>query len=206
MGRGGSSRSSAEPSGTQIGGRRPFRPPVGSRHTTQAAVRRRLLPTVIVVSLAAGAGACGEGAKSSSTAARLATQAPAPIPKSQFARNADFAFGVFHRYVYGPYKTGAFSRRVASATFGRAAAAALLSSRELAQTATLIRGTRLGTLFGPMTLVASRLEALHGELARGRYRPRDIEAINVGIGQIRAASAYAGVPISDPVMPVQRLG
>jgi hypothetical protein len=157
-----------------------------------------LLLTAIAVSLATAAGACGEGAKSSPTAARLAPQAPAPIPRSQFASHAGVAFGAFHRYISGPFTKGAFAGpRESSATLRRAAAAALRSSRELAQAATLSRGTPLETLFAPMTLVASRLEALHGELARGRYSTRDIEAINADIGQIGAASAQAGVPITD---------
>lgn len=170
-----------------------------------AATRPGRAAIALALSIAAAAGAgCGAGATPSP--AHHATQAPAQLPTSQLLHHADLAFGDWHRYVYSPYQAGAFTRPGAPRSALRsAAAAALLSSRELGQAATLIRDTRLQNLFAPMALVASRLKALHGELTRGRYRPQDIEAINAGLTQIAAAFARAGAAINDRVTPAHGL-
>jgi len=172
-----------------------------------AAKRPGRAAIALALSIAAAAAAgCDAGAKSSPAPAHPATQAPAQLPASQFLHHADLAFGVWHRYVYGPYKAGAFARPGGPrSVLGSAAAAALLSSRELGQAAALIRNTRLKNLFAPMTLVASRLKALRGELARGQHRPQDIDAINAGLTQIAAALARAGVAINDRVTPAHGL-
>src|SRR5260370_22781520 len=132
-------------------------PPGLCRLRAAAAKRPGRAAIALALSIAAAAGAgCGAGAKASPAPAHLTTQAPAQLPASQLLHHADLAFGVWHRYVYSPYKAGAFARPGGPrSAVGSAAAAALLSSRELGQAATLIRGTRLENLFVPMTLVAS---------------------------------------------------
>ena len=112
------------------------------------------------------------------------------------------AFGVFHRYIYKPFKAGAF----ASGSPGRlkaavkAGVAALFVWHELklackdANNSSILR-----PLLAPLNLVVTQFDALATKLKNGGVNPADLTGAASAVTSLGGQSSKAGLPITDIV-------
>jgi hypothetical protein len=165
---------------------------------------RTLTPILLALTLLL-ATACGSSS-SHSTSASGAAAAPTAAPtktihfaKTKFLLHAGLAFGAFHRYVYKPFKAGAFSHPLQhKLALAKAAAAALFvvhevrKAREDAQASALLR-----KLLSPLTAVAGTMAGLAAGLKAGHADPASLASANGAVESIKGAASSAGAPITE---------
>lgn len=151
---------------------------------------------------------CGSKSSSSTPAASGGATATTSAPgtgvhfaKTKFVFHAGLAFGAFHRYVYKPFKAGAFSHPLShKAAIVKGALAALFTFHELRLAAVDVRASKiLRTLFSPLIFVADRLRVLAAEITGGHVRGADVNAINTGISGISSSAGASGATIVERV-------
>ena len=173
---------------------------------------RSLAATATVLAIALALAACGSGSKSSTgsgTGAASHNGAPgaaSPValtPEHRaalaFSGHAGVAFGTFYRFIYAPYKAGAFNPpRPSRPALAKARSAAVLVAREL-ETAT--RATRtsaaLAKLRTPMMVLDDGFKAALAKLKSGRFKLAEIEAANLAISAIKGSATNAGLSIGE---------
>ena len=149
--------------------------------------------------------ACGSKSSSSSgPGGGPAVQATAPaktihFAKTKFLLHAGLAFGAFHRYVYKPFKAGAFSHPLQhKLALLKAAAAALFvvhevgKAREDAQASALLR-----RLFSPLTALATTVAGVAAGLKAGHADAASLASANGAVESIKRGASSAGAPITE---------
>jgi hypothetical protein len=160
-----------------------------------------------VVACLSGAVVAGCGSKSSSSSSAATTSASQSsfstatgrLPTAKFALHFGLAGGAFHRWIYKPFKAGAFGKPLShKAAIAKAALASLFIFHELKLAAADARQSSvLKPLIAPLDAAAAKVSALRQQLAGGHYNPADINAIQADGGQIHATAASKGVNAPD---------
>jgi hypothetical protein len=179
--------------------------------------RRRvtsLLTAALLLAALVSVSACGSKSKSASSAEPVAgatsgqTAPPAKhirFAKTKFLLHAGLAFGAFHRYLYKPFKAGAFSHPLQHklALLKAAAAAAFVvhevrKANEDAQSSALLR-----KLFSPLTALTASVAALAAGLKGGHADAATLGSANSAVESIEHSSSAAGASVREraPALP-----
>jgi hypothetical protein len=165
--------------------------------------RRPALAVLVALALALALFGAGCGSSSStSSAGASATTSTTHFAKTRFLLHAGLAFGAFHRYIYKPLKTGAFSGGLFHHKLAtiKAALAAAFAYHEVGLALTDARSSKvLSTLLSPLLALQTKFHALVAGLRQGNVNPSSILSANSLTGQASQASAKAGQSIKDLV-------
>jgi hypothetical protein len=165
--------------------------------------RRPALAVLVALALALalfGAGCASSGSTSSAGAASATSTTH--FAKTKFLLHAGLAFGAFHRYIYKPFKSGAFSGGLFHHKLAtiKAALAAAFAYHEVKLALTDARSSKiLSTLLSPLLAVQTKFHSLVSGLKQGTVDPGSILSANSLTGQASQASASAGQSIKDLV-------
>ncbi len=178
---------------------------------------RKLMMVLTVLTMALVVGGCGSSSSSSSSAAPAQSQsaqssstAPAKrthLAKTKFVLHTGLAFGAFHRYIYKPFKAGAFKGglRTSKAAYLKGGLAGLFAYHEVRLALTDAQSSPLlSKLVSPLTALQSKMAALGSGLKRGQANPGAIASTNTLVSSVRGKSAQAGQPVTD--QPTPQLG
>jgi hypothetical protein len=120
--------------------------------------------------------------------------------------DAGIAFGAFHRYIYKPYKAGAFNSGAGGRTKAlvKAAAAGAFAINRLNAARKLVDADPFlcKSLKAPLAALAGSLGGLTGKLKSGNFNPSEIDSTNQQLESVRSQSGQAGAPITDQNAPV----
>src|SRR5579859_7913490 len=195
--------------GTWLGARSPLI--WGARRNREKETMKRWL--VLVVSLALLA-CLAAGCKSSSTAAAgggasataAASAAPTACPseasgfaKTKFLAHAALGFGAFHRYIYKPYRAGAFRSGAHGriTAFIKAGLAALFIKREvrLAAAAAQNSPALCKVILSPLRTVSETVQAAVSKLKQGDAS--GVGAVESAISQVKSGASSQGAAITE---------
>ncbi len=181
---------------------------------------RKLLMVLTMLTLALVIGGCGSSSSSSSSSAAPAGQAQSQssqsstspqkkthLAKTKFVLHAGLAFGAFHRYIYKPFKAGAFrgGLRTSKAAYLKGGLAGLFAYHEVKVALVDAKSSPLLTkLVSPLTALQTKMQALGSGLKRGQADPAAIASTNTLVSSVRGKSAHAGQPVTD--QPTPQLG
>jgi hypothetical protein len=166
-------------------------------------VSRLLILLVVLAGLALSTTGCGTKTVTETGAngqVTTATVADVHFAKTKFAIHMGLAFGAFHRYIYGPLRSGAFGR----GTPGRikallkAGTAAVFSLHEL-KTARedALSDDRLRPLAEKIEGLLGRLSSLGSSLKAGNLNPAAILGAAGAVTALSAASGGVGAAIKE---------
>ncbi len=168
---------------------------------------RRLGSTVVLflaallAALAFAASGCGGGKTTTTTNAAGETVVTCTIrfAKTKFLLHAAIAAGAFYRYIYNPYRAGAFKKDAPGrkTALAKAAASALVALHELKVAGRDARcdGPALKKLADPINSVLNAINSLK-ELTSGGVGA--IATAGAAFSRLRTESAAAGAPIKQP--------
>jgi hypothetical protein len=156
-----------------------------------------------LLALAAGTAGCGTKTVAVTSASGSVTTRTVPnvhFAKTKFVLHVGLAFGAFHRYVYEPYRAGAFR----SGAQGRvkallkAASGAVFAVHEL-KTARddALSDSRLRPLAEKVEGLLGRLTSLGGALKHGVLHPAEIASAAAAVTSLGAASGGLGATIKE---------
>lgn len=162
------------------------------RHVATVAV----LASVVVLALA-GCGSSSNG--SSASSAGGSGNGQVHLAKTKFVLHAGLAFGVFHRYIYKPARSGAFSHPFShKLKLFKAALAAGFVYHELKLALHDAQSSRiLSKLVAPITALQARIHGLGGELHGGTPSAASLNQDNSAIDAIKNQAAGSGQPITE---------
>ncbi len=165
--------------------------------------RSALLLLVVACMSALVASGCGSSKSTSTPAAAQTATATTHLAKTKFVLHFGLAAGAFHRYIYKPFKAGAFSKPLShKLALVKASAAALFTYHELKLAATDAKSSKvLRTLFSPITLLAAKFASLRTDFLHGKYDPAAINAAQASGGSIASSANAKGYPTSDLTPP-----
>jgi hypothetical protein len=174
--------------------------------------RKILVVPVLLVALA-GCGTSntattsGVDAKTSSSpmsmgqAADCPTVATTKFAKTRFVADAGLAFGSFHRYIYKPYKAGAFKSGAPGQkkAIVKAAAAAVFTLNRLNAARKLVSEdpTLCKTLKAPLDALSSMISGMVGKLKGGNVDPGQLDSVSSAIDGIKKNASGSGMNIQD---------
>jgi len=119
--------------------------------------------------------------------------------KTRFVLHAAEAFGVFHRYLYKPYRNGAFRKGASGRirTFLKAGAAALFIKRQVRLATEDAKGnpTLCKAISAPLMQVRDSISGAVSQLRNGDVS--GIEALNGVVGGIQGKASRNGISIPD---------
>ena len=173
--------------------------------------RRTAVLVAVIGSIAAlGVAGCGSSSSSSSstsastppaatTTAKTSTTSTTSLPTAKFVLHFGLAGGAFHRYIYNPFKAGAFSKPLShKAALVKAALAGLFIYHELKLAVQDAKASKiLAPLVAPLTAIADKVSALKSQLAGGKFNPSDINGVQALGGQIVGGAAAKGIQVPD---------
>ena len=170
-----------------------------NRAATILAVVLALLPAALAAS------GCGSSTKTiAETGANgLLTTATVPsvhFAKTKFVLHMGLAFGAFHRYIYKPFKAGAFRSGAGGRVkaLAKAAAAALFAVHELRKAnEDALSDAHLRPLAQKIDGLGTSLGSLGGSLKGGAADVGQIASAAGSVGALSAASGGLGVAIRD---------
>jgi hypothetical protein len=174
---------------------------------------KRLLVLVVsfglVMFLAAGCkssstAAAGSGGSATSVASASATPTSCPagatgFAKTKFVAHAALGFGAFHRYIYKPYRAGAFRSGAHGrlAAFIKAGLAALFIKREvrLADAAAQNSPALCKLIVTPLRTVSETVGAAVSKLKQGDAS--GINAVEGAVSQVESQASSQGANIVE---------
>jgi hypothetical protein len=168
-----------------------------------AAAIRSLALILVLAALAVGTTGCGTKTVAVTSANGSVTTRTVPnvhFAKTKFVLHMGLAFGAFHRYVYKPYKAGAFR----SGAQGRvkallkAASGAVFAVHEL-KTARddALSDSHLRPLAEKVEGLLGKLASLGASLKGGALHPAAIESAAAAVTTLGAASGGLGATIKE---------
>jgi hypothetical protein len=170
-------------------------------------VARILLLTAVLGAIALSTAGCGTktvtetGANGQLTTATIAN---VHFAKSKFVLHAGLAFGAFHRYIYKPFRAGAFrggaQGRLKALFKGGAAALFAVHELRIAREDAL-SDDRLRPLAERIERLLGRLGSLGASLKRGAMNPAAIVGAAGAVSSLGTASSGVGTVIKE-VAPV----
>jgi hypothetical protein len=162
----------------------------------------RLLPLLITAAIGASVLAgCGSSTNSSpSSAANGAAAAQTThFAKTKFLFHAGLALGVFHHFIYKPFKDGSLKHPLLhKLTFIKAAAAAALVFHEVKLARQDAASSKLlSKVVLPLAGVGSAMALIRGALLRGKVDNGAINFANSQAARASSAASAAGQPITE---------
>lgn len=169
-------------------------------------LRRLIIALVAVCLLGSVAAGCGSSSsKSSSTGSGGGGASTVHLAKTKFVLHAGLAFGAFHRYVYKPFRSGAFSGGKKIRTYLKAGLAGLFAYHEIKKARDAAQGSPLlRKLLQPLTTLQGSLLALGTKLKGGHADPGDIQTANGAATNVGQLAQQSGAPVKD--LPTPSLG
>jgi hypothetical protein len=158
-------------------------------------MRASLSLVVLVLALTA----CGSTSTTTTTTAagKVVVSCHTRFAKTKFALHTGIAAAGFYRYIYNPYRAGAFKSGAPGRkkALAKAAATALVVVHELRIAAQDARcdGAALRRLGDPLTAVLRPLDSLHGLTSGGGLGA--IATAQAALSHFSKASSDAGVPV-----------
>jgi hypothetical protein len=155
---------------------------------------------------ASGPGAYGQPAQP----AACPTKRERHFVKTRFLTNAGLAAGTFRRYIYRPFKEGAFNSGAPKRkrTIVKAAAAALFAGDQLRRARANAQAdpTLCKVLIGPIDKLSASMNDLHGKFKGGQPDPAAIGSTENGIAGFHKDAAGAGAGFQDKNPPASAVG
>lgn len=132
------------------------------------------------------------------------------LAKTRFIANAGLAAGAFKRYIYDPYRNGAFK----SGAHGRkraivkAGAAGLFTLDQLRRAKTNVQAdpTLCRTLSAPLQNLSNVMKNAVDKLRGGNADPSSIGAASGALEQTRSTAGSAGAGFKDKNVPSNMIG
>ncbi len=142
----------------------------------------------------------GSGGPTPTAKGACASAGTGHFAKTKFILHAGIAFGAFHRYIYKPYREGAFKPGAPGRTKALAKAAAAGATVALE-----IRNARKAAAEDPtLCKLVPSLDSLSGlvgsvapGLGGGTFNPTQLLDLNSKIEQFKSNSGSSGVPIPE---------
>jgi hypothetical protein len=131
------------------------------------------------------------------------------LAKTRFALHAGLAFGAFHRYVYKPFRDGAFSSGVQGrlVAMAKAGAAALFVFHELkVAKADAEADSTLCHLVAPLDSLGAKLSTMGDRLKHGDANTSDLEGANTDVAKLTQNAQSSGTSIRETVPPAATVG
>jgi hypothetical protein len=156
------------------------------------------LRRVLVLLLVSALLVAGCGSKSTSNSASSA-QPTVHFAKTKFLVHAGLAFGVFHRWIYKPFKAGYFSHPLShkiAFVKGLIAAAFVYHEVKLARE-DASHSRLLSKVVLPLASVASAALLIRSALQHHHADAAAINGADASISSAKAASSAAGQPITE---------
>ncbi len=164
---------------------------------------RALATIAVLLALALAVGGCGTKTISKTSANGTVTTETVPnihFAKTKFVIHMGLAFGAFHRYVYKPFRAGAFGSGAAGRTKAlvKAGAAALYAVHEL-KTARedALADEHLRPLAEKVGRLLSRLTSLGGSLKGGALNVGAIVGAAGAVSSLGSESSGVGAAIKE---------
>jgi hypothetical protein len=158
---------------------------------------------LLIVLLALAVAGCGTKTVSSTGVNGAVTTRTVPdvhFAKTKFVLHMGLAFGAFHRYVYTPYKNGAFRSGADGRvkTILKAATASVFAAHEL-KTARddALSDQHLRPLAEKIEVLLGRFTSLGSSFKGGSLSPAAIVAAATAVGSLGAASGGVGAAIKE---------
>jgi hypothetical protein len=144
--------------------------------------------------------ACGKSTTTTTNASgQVVTTCHISFAKTKFLLHAGLAAGAFHRYIYKPYRTGAFKKGAPGQkkALAKAAASAVFAFHELkvADGDARCDGPVLRRLANPLSAALSELSSLKGVLGAGNLA--GIGGAAAALDGLVAKAGQGGVQIKD---------
>ncbi|MCO6010111.1 hypothetical protein NE236_34605 [Actinoallomurus purpureus] len=144
------------------------------------------------------------------TPAACPAKATRKFAKTRFITNAGLAAGTFKRYIYTPYKNGAFKGGAPKRkrAIVKAAAAAVFAFDQLRRAKTNAQSdpTLCKVLIGPIDKLSASMKDLAGKLKGGQADPAEIGSVAGGIEGFRKDAGGAGAGFQDKAPPASAVG
>lgn len=132
------------------------------------------------------------------------------LAKTRFITNAGLAAGAFKRYIYTPYRSGAFKSDAKGhkRAIVKAAAAGLFTLDQLRRAKTNAQAdpTLCKTLSAPMQRLTDTMKGMVDKLRRGEADPATIGAASGALEQTRGSAGSAGAAFKDKNVPGNMIG
>jgi hypothetical protein len=163
---------------------------------------RRLLPLLLIAALALAFAGCGSSSSSAGGSAPPGISAPANkthFAKTKFLLHAGLAFGVFHRWIYKPFKAGTFTHPLRhKLAFVKALIAGGIVIHEVRLALADARSSKLlSKVVLPLAALGSSVAVVRAALRNHKADAASINAANSSAANASAASRAAGQPITE---------
>jgi hypothetical protein len=159
-----------------------------------------LLALIVSVAVAASTAEAAAAPERAASASAVCESGKVHFAKTKFVLHAGLAFGVFHHFIYKPFKAGAFKSgapgRLKAAA--KAAVAALFVYHELklackdAENSSVLR-----PLLAPLTLIVTAFNKLAAKLKGGKVAAGDLTSAETTVKEIELKAAAHGVGIKE---------
>jgi hypothetical protein len=164
---------------------------------------RIVIATLVLVVFAGSLAGCGTKTVTQTAANGAVTTRTVPnvhFAKTKFVLHMGLAFGAFHRYIYGPWKSGAFRAGAKGRVKAilKAGTAALFAAHEL-KTARddALSDDHLRPLAEKVEALLGRLTSLGSSLKRGSLNPAELLGAAGAVSSLGAASSGVGAAIKE---------
>jgi hypothetical protein len=161
---------------------------------------------VIVALAAAGCGSSSSssaaGASSSGSTSNSTTPNVGRLPTVKFVLHAGLAFGAFHRWIYKPFKAGAFSGGLFKhkLTVLKAGLAGLFVYHELKLAVKDAQASpKLAKLVAPVTALADKIKSIGSSVKSGKPDASSLSSANGDITSVSGLASAAGIPVPDQI-------
>jgi hypothetical protein len=165
---------------------------------------RWIAAVLIALTLCAAAAGCGAKKTISETSANgsvtTETVPSVHFAKTKFLVHVGLAFGAFHRYIYKPFKAGAFQSGAPGRikAFAKAGAAGLLAAHELKiANEDALSDSHLRPLATKVDALVARLGSLGGALKGGSLNAASIAGAAGAVTALGSASSGLGAGIKE---------
>jgi len=121
-------------------------------------------------------------------------------PKTKFVIHSALAFGVFHHFIYKPFKAGQFKHGAHGRTFAliKAAASGLFVYHEVHKAITAAQSDpTLSHLVAPLTSLQIAISKVGDRIKGGNVSAQDLENPQSQISNLRSQASAAGAHIED---------
>jgi hypothetical protein len=164
---------------------------------------------VLLVMVALAAAGCGSsssssaaGGSSSGSTSTSSTPNVGRLPTVKFVLHAGLAFGAFHRYIYKPFKAGAFSGGLFKhkLTVVKAGLAGLFVYHELKLAVMDAQASpKLAKLVAPVTALADKIKSIGSSVKSGKPDASSLSSANGDITSVSGLASAAGLPVRDQI-------
>jgi hypothetical protein len=158
---------------------------------------------------ASGAGVTNATARSATTFT-CPTKSTKKGAKTLFVVDAGLAAGAFKKWIYNPFKAGAFKKgtkgRIKSMLKAGIAGVFAVNRLKAAKVNAESDPLLCKLTIGPITKLTSALQGLASKAKTGRLSSSDVEGSSAALDQFKTASSGAGAPVKEENPSVPGLG